>query len=679
MKRFVGWYQAVSIAFAIAAVASSLAITFTSKTAPAIAQTTNIRGWAWSGTTGWMSLNSANCTDLNSRHPGTCTPAQSLPNGYGLNLNLANQSGGSISGYAWSEYLGWVCFGKKPDGTSCGSPPRGVSDITFTCKDLDGATVSCDQLSWNKCSNANKMCNQASDCGEEATCNFTGNAPSANLTGWAHAVSLAGNEGWIDLHGTLPEDAGWNWAKLYFERGTCSNDTTLTCTMNSQCGAGECRPDSSLGAGLGGYAWHYAGGAATAYGMGWVSLNEQTSEVLFPYLYAEGGDVFSGRGVRTAFPPPKGERNADYLVHVRGESSGDLSARFRSRCTDPVACRTRSYELELPQDPTGDEPYTFRLGRFDFQGLMGPMSITDTGTNRYGHTVVKLNETGLLPGTQGTAKADEALGGRVFVLAPRNPSLTYQISQPLVLQNSNTTSTNGAGTIIVRGNLQVGANVTYEGESVGSERVRLASAVWIVLGDVIVEPGVSKLAGTFIILGRRKQLGVCTGSVRPFEGCTADAECGAGGTCLPSSWCVDRGAVPETCTATCSGSKQCIPADPKPSNPPYGICVTLGETSCGVQGTSCGVNQQCRSKCLLKDSDGSLRADCGRFVSGQGSSSGLTVAGSVFARQFKLERSYVDPVNKSAAEHFVADGRLQLNPPPGMADFAKGLPTFRRQ
>jgi len=53
----------------------------------------NITGWAWSDTIGWVSLNSGD-TDACSTEV------------YGLNT-----SGGLITGYAWSENIGWIQFG----------------------------------------------------------------------------------------------------------------------------------------------------------------------------------------------------------------------------------------------------------------------------------------------------------------------------------------------------------------------------------------------------------------------------------------------------------------------------------------------------------------------------------------------------------------------------------------
>lgn len=52
---------------------------------------TAVTGWAWSDTIGWISLN---CSDL-----GTCATS---------NYGLSKAANGTLSGYAWSDNVGWV-------------------------------------------------------------------------------------------------------------------------------------------------------------------------------------------------------------------------------------------------------------------------------------------------------------------------------------------------------------------------------------------------------------------------------------------------------------------------------------------------------------------------------------------------------------------------------------------
>ena len=73
--------------------------------------TDNVSGWAWSENIGWISFN-------NTTGGGTTN--------YGVNIN---PSTGVFSGYAWSENIGWIDFGpisgfnvSRPAYFAVGSP-----------------------------------------------------------------------------------------------------------------------------------------------------------------------------------------------------------------------------------------------------------------------------------------------------------------------------------------------------------------------------------------------------------------------------------------------------------------------------------------------------------------------------------------------------------------------------
>lgn len=69
----------------------------------------NVSGWAWSDNIGWISFN---CSDI----PNLCSTTS-----YGVSVD---ENTGSMSGYAWSDTLGWLSFnqadtGGCPDGSNC--------------------------------------------------------------------------------------------------------------------------------------------------------------------------------------------------------------------------------------------------------------------------------------------------------------------------------------------------------------------------------------------------------------------------------------------------------------------------------------------------------------------------------------------------------------------------------
>ncbi len=76
----------------------------------------NISGWAWSENIGWVSFNSLNCDgDGNGFSDGTpnCPPAGTTIANYGVNVDFLT---GAFSGYAWSENIGWITFNSSELG-----------------------------------------------------------------------------------------------------------------------------------------------------------------------------------------------------------------------------------------------------------------------------------------------------------------------------------------------------------------------------------------------------------------------------------------------------------------------------------------------------------------------------------------------------------------------------------
>jgi hypothetical protein len=106
----------------------------------------NVSGYAWSDNIGWISFN---CTDED-----TCATSD-----YGVNI----ASDGDMSGYAWSDNVGWITFYKE--GSMPGSDLSGCPSGTCEAK-------------------------------------LSGN----NLQGWARALSYGDDwDGWISLSGTAED------------------------------------------------------------------------------------------------------------------------------------------------------------------------------------------------------------------------------------------------------------------------------------------------------------------------------------------------------------------------------------------------------------------------------------------------------------------------------------------
>jgi len=74
----------------------------------------NVSGFAWSENIGWIS---ANCTDTS-----ICGTSD-----YGVNI----AGDGTLSGYAWSEHIGWITF-NEDDVAGCPSGPCKAS-VDLSC------------------------------------------------------------------------------------------------------------------------------------------------------------------------------------------------------------------------------------------------------------------------------------------------------------------------------------------------------------------------------------------------------------------------------------------------------------------------------------------------------------------------------------------------------------------
>lgn len=126
----------------------------------------NISGYAWSENIGWISFN---CTNQD-----TCGTVD-----YGVDI----EGDGDFSGYAWSENIGWIDFG--PAGPYPSTPNYSA------CLDLPGSGQVCDGVG------------------------------NYQVSGWARALSYS--SGWIKLKGTnygvsidkdTGEFSGWGWSDM---------------------------------------------------------------------------------------------------------------------------------------------------------------------------------------------------------------------------------------------------------------------------------------------------------------------------------------------------------------------------------------------------------------------------------------------------------------------------------
>lgn len=182
------------------AIASTIFVSFFISPRETLSQTsTPITGYAWSDTIGWVSFN---CSDL-----GTCATSN-----YGLSI----AADGSISGYAWSENIGWISA-NSADLSGCPTAP---------------CTARMDELSlkgWMKVLSAN----DAQNGGWDGFISLSGASPSYGptlsggiLSGYAWGDM---NVGWLSFNagtGYIPVQTSW--------LPVCANQYTCTDATHRQ-------------------------------------------------------------------------------------------------------------------------------------------------------------------------------------------------------------------------------------------------------------------------------------------------------------------------------------------------------------------------------------------------------------------------------------------------------------
>ncbi len=181
----------------------------------AFAAAHNVNGWAWSGTTGWISTNCN--TD-----PSGCGGAAG---DYGLDIDAT----GNLSGWAWSSQAGWICFGSTCNGAP-GAPPGGTPS--------------------SPASAADHYCPGFVPCARY-------DSATGKLHGWAYVISQTDGtdyRGWISLN---CEDVGTNTASPH----ACpSSDYAVSFDESATQAAGE----------FYGFAWN---GNGDNTGNGWIGFS----------------------------------------------------------------------------------------------------------------------------------------------------------------------------------------------------------------------------------------------------------------------------------------------------------------------------------------------------------------------------------------------------------------------
>ncbi|MBT4210163.1 MAG: hypothetical protein HOE19_04615 [Candidatus Komeilibacteria bacterium] len=272
-------------------------------------------------------------------------------------------------------------------------------------------------------------------------------------------------------------------------------------------------------ANLCGWGWNAYDEGGEIYGLGWFQFGPRVVTSTKPYLAVDGGSVYSRGDITGRYLPPFGHYNASYLI----ESGGSI--------TNFVSSSTLSgiYQGEFPYRPMidffslSDGKYSNALGSIDRYGL-----ITDhengNNINKYGSDIVVISGT--------TFNASTPTGGAIHRYQPSGGPLT--VDSAITVPSGSDLIPNATGIIWVEGDLTINEDIEYELGSV-ENLIRIPSLVWIIEGDLKINWQVSKLAGTFIVLGDGNSCSFVSPEV-PDPGCGQIITCeGTPGQCSMNS------------------------------------------------------------------------------------------------------------------------------------------------
>lgn len=207
--------------------------------------TENVRGWLWGGGTeldgvspwngsntnfGWVSMN-------NLTGGGATT--------YGVNIPAS----GAVTGYAWSENMGWIDFGNKCTtgapaagqykAASCTSPAGGVNGVSRSGNSLTG---------WARIvsiATASVAGNSGGWSGWIKMINVSINAPDADNNSYIKGYGWSDELGWIDFsraHIIVPPVCSCDSAENASKCGPYTNACGAMC-VGTNCPV--CTPDPS--------------------------------------------------------------------------------------------------------------------------------------------------------------------------------------------------------------------------------------------------------------------------------------------------------------------------------------------------------------------------------------------------------------------------------------------------
>lgn len=215
-----------------------------------------------------------------------------------------------------------------------------------------------------------------------------------------------------------------------------------------------------------------------------VTMSETNQHIGDAYLQTQQGDVYSAQGFSGSVDLTDPEYNTSYYIFTGGDENSVVSF------TSPYDVQTGTPNLGFPDSSSV-------LGNLNVDDLLSAPS----GVNSRGEPVVTLSSLADVP-TLLNGAIYHVTGGSSF---PLDRALTFEQGGE---------GEQAHGTIIVDGDVTIANNVQYASVNTVdfSQLAQLASVAWIIRGNLLIDPNVTNLAGSFFVFGDQ---GVATGTAEP--------------------------------------------------------------------------------------------------------------------------------------------------------------------
>lgn len=368
----------------------------------------------------------------------------------------------SVYGWAWNENYGWTSL--NCDNVYYGENVDLCTNSTYKVVMNSNRTLT--GWSWN--SNLGWMC-FGSTCSPYGL-TPDGEAPFAHysmsdgqITGWGKYINYdsASNQGWMKFKGDKLNGETW-----------CS-------AVDQRPGENKCVHLNFSVSGMSGWAWGSASANGDLIGPGWENylgvINAPWFETKFSSIYG-----LKGLGSSNQYTPPANTNSATYCIWSDSKNGNGTITNMTSKtgCLKPNYSGSAKFPSETNQLTTID-------GLLNVNALIG--QATAGGTEYGGRDV------GII------LKSIESLDNKVYYFNGTDGDAF--INDEIIIKNGRNSNTNGAGTIIINGDLRINKNIRYENSPVQFSKNNLATVSFIVKGDVIIDPTVDTVSGIFIVLG----------------------------------------------------------------------------------------------------------------------------------------------------------------------------------